>query len=56
MQTGQAGPESTDRVPTDDARMWDSPGRRFFTGERKTVVLRLLPLLPLGAAGCSGSL
>lgn len=47
-------------MPADDARMWDSPSRRVFSGERKIVVLRLrlllLPLLPLSAAGCSGSL
>lgn len=52
------------RLRADDAEMRDSPDRRAFGGERKTVQvlvlmlrLRLLPLLlPLSAAGCSGSL
>lgn len=51
------------RLRADDAEMRDSPDRRAFGGERKTVQvlmlmlkLRLRLLLPLSAAGCSGSL
>lgn len=61
MQTGQAAcgplqPESRAGLRADDAEMWDSPDRRVFGGERKMLLVLMLRLMLLSAAGCGGSL